>query len=102
MVEQSPTPDETDTLLDITRWQKERARPTEDAPPEYDENAVTHILEDCSDAEFDQWLPGPPGRDGRLARIQVNDVTENGETVDYSIELSEELVKAAVEAHPEL
>jgi len=102
MDEQSPTPEEADILLDVTRWHKEQARSTEDSPPDYDEETVTHILEDRPDAEFVEWLPGPPERDTMVARFRVTDVTSDGETVDYSVEISESLVQRAAEAHPHL
>lgn len=83
---------ESKTLLDITRWHNEQAH------PDFDEESVTHLLEDRSDAEFVEWYPGPQGEDSLLARFQVTDVSEGEELVDYSIEISENLLQEAIES----
>jgi hypothetical protein len=95
VTKQRPDPDETDALLDVTRWNKEQA------DSEYNEDSVTHILEDRSDAEFVEWLPGPPESDMSVARFKVTDVSEDVELVDYSVELSDELIREAAESLPQ-
>jgi len=92
VTKQGPDSDETDALLDVTRWNKEQA------DPDYSEDSVTHILEDRPDAEFVEWLPGPPESDVSVARFRVTDVSEDGELVDYSVELSDELIREAAES----
>jgi hypothetical protein len=59
---------------------------------------VTHILEDRPDAEFVVWLSGLPESDISVARFRVTDVSEDGELVDYSVELSDELIREAAES----
>lgn len=42
--------------------------------------------------EFVQCYSGPPETDSMLAQFRVTDVSEDGELVDYSIEISENLL----------
>lgn len=92
MSEEHSNSEEVGTLLDVTRWHKEQA------DPDFDEESVTHLLEDRSDAEFVEWYPGPPEGDSLLARFRVTDVSEDRELVDYSIEISENLLQEAIES----
>ena len=92
MSDEPSNSEEAATLLGVTCWHKEQAE------PDFDEESVTHLLNDRSDAEFVQCYSGPPETDSMLARFQVNDVSEDGELVDYSIEISEDLLREAIES----
>lgn len=95
-VDERPPIDERETLLAVRRWYPERA------DPDFDEESVDEIIHDSRGAQFVGWHPGPPESDTELARFELTSVEEDGEEVEYTVELSASLLKDAVDAHPDL
>lgn len=59
---------------------------------------MDHLLDQRSDAEFVGVVSGPARTNYWVARFEVTGVSENEEKVDYSVEISENLLREAIES----
>ena len=72
-------------IIDVTRWYKEPDQ------PDYDEEDVDHIV---ADEDVDSVDYGGPLDGEELIRV-ITTVEENGREVDYSVDLSESVIREA-------
>lgn len=77
-----------DGTVDITRWWIEQA------DPDFDEETVDHLVAD-EEAEV-QDVVGEGDKGDYLIRVKSL-VEKNGEQVEYTIDLSESLLRRAIE-----
>lgn len=76
-----------DGIIDVTRWWVEQA------DPDFDEETVDHLVPD----EEGEIVEVVGEKDGEyLVRIKST-AEEDGEEVEYTIDLSESLLRSAVE-----
>lgn len=80
-----------DGLIDITRWWIEQAN------PDFDEETVDHLVPDM-EAEVQDVLGEVDGEN--LIRIKSS-AEEDGEEVEYTIDLSESLLRSALKEFEE-